>query len=612
MPDIIQLLPESVANQIAAGEVIQRPASIVKELIENSIDAESTSISIIIKDAGRTLIQVVDNGKGMSETDARMSFERHATSKIRKADDLYAIRSIGFRGEALASIAAVAEVVLQTKREEDEAGTEIIIRATNLVSQEGVACNTGTAFSVKNLFFNVPARRKFLKSETYEFRLCISELQRVALAFPNIEFKMQHNNTEILHLLPCNYKQRIIELFGKSKNQDLIEIKTNTTIARIRGYIGKPESAKKSQEAQFFFVNNRFMRHPYFHKALMNAYERLLPPNVSPSYFIYFEVEPEKIDVNIHPTKTEIKFEDEQAIWQILHATIRESLGKFSIAPSIDFETEPGIEIPVLTKNTKINIPSIQIDPTYNPFEKEDTSQTNRPRTGKDYFKQANLQNWEKLYAGFENENKEIPEPEVQKLFGDEAESVISVTPNILQLKNKYILSPVKSGLLVIDQKRAHERILYEKYLKTFSEKRRQIQQSLYPLVIELSSQEHNLVVENIEEINQGGFDIRDFGNNTIVVNGCPADITNPNPKELIDRLIDELQNNPQQAGKESDYMAVILSKASAIPYGKALSNDEMRELIDKLFACGNYNYSPDGKPILSIIQMEELEKKLK
>ncbi len=516
MPDVIQLLPESVANQIAAGEVIQRPASVVKELVENSIDAESTSITIVIKDSGRTLIQVIDNGKGMSETDARMSFERHATSKIRKADDLFAIRSIGFRGEALASIAAVAEVVLQTKREEDEMGTEIVIRATELVSQEPVACNTGTSFSVKNIFFNVPARRKFLKSEAYEFRLCISELQRVALAFPNIEFKMQNNNTEILHLTPCNYKQRIIELFGKSKNQDLIELKTNTSIVKIRGYIGKPESAKKSQDAQFFFVNNRFMRHPYFHKAVMNAYERLLPPNVSTSYFIYFEVSPEKIDVNIHPTKTEIKFEDEQAIWQILHATVKESLGKFSIAPSLDFDTEAGIEIPVLTKNTKINIPTIQIDPNYNPFETKDSSDYSKNKPDKDYFKNDNLQHWEKLFTGFENENKAAPEPENKKLFDDEENPVRAITPNILQLKNKYILSPIKSGLLVIDQKRAHERILYERFRKMLSEKTRQTQQSLYPQVIELSAQEHNLIIENIEEINQGGFDVQDFGNNTI------------------------------------------------------------------------------------------------
>ena len=611
MPDIIQLLPESVANQIAAGEVIQRPASVIKELVENSIDAESKSITIIIKDAGRSLIQVIDNGKGMSETDARMSFERHATSKIRKADDLFAIRSIGFRGEALASIAAVAEVVLQTKREEDETGTEIIIRATDLASQEAIACNTGTSFSVKNLFFNVPARRKFLKSETYEFRLCITELQRVALAFPNIEFKLQHNNTEILHLVPCNYKQRIIDLFGKSKNQDLIEVKTNTSITRIRGYIGKPESAKKSQDAQFFFVNNRFMRHPYYHKAVMNAYERLLPANVSPCYFIYFEVEPEKIDVNIHPTKTEIKFEDEQAIWQILHATVKESLGKFSLAPSIDFENESAIEIPVLTRNTKINIPEIKIDPNYNPFEKEDSTQS-KPKFEKDYFKQNNLQNWEKLFTRFENENKNIPEAEEKQLFAENKDTFASVTPNILQLKNKYILSPVKSGLLLIDQKRAHERILYEKYLKMLLEKRRETQQSLYPQVIELTAQEHHLLLENLDAINQGGFDIEDFGNNTIVVNGCPAEIANPNPRELVERLIYELQNNPQKATKDSDYMALILCRASAIPYGKSLALEEMRDLIDKLFACGNLNYSPDGKPILAIIQLEELEKRLK
>jgi DNA mismatch repair protein MutL len=604
MSDIIQLLPESVANQIAAGEVIQRPASVIKELVENAVDAKSTCISIIIKDAGRTLIQIIDNGIGMSETDARMAFERHATSKIKIADDLYAIKSMGFRGEALASVAAIAEVVLQTKTETDETGTEIIIRATDFISQTSVACNTGSTFSIKNLFFNVPARRKFLKSDTYELRLCISELQRVALAFPEIEFRLQHNSTEILQLLPCNIKQRIVDIFGKAKNQELVDIKCNTSIVKIKGFIGKPDNAKKSQDAQFFFVNNRYMRHSYYHKAVMNAYERLLPPNVSPSYFIYFEVAPESIDVNIHPTKTEIKFENEQSIWQILHATVKEALGKFSIVPSLDFDIDSSIEIPVLTKDTQIHVPKINYNPDYDPFKEEDRAKADSSRT-KDYFKQTNLDHWENLYSGFEN-GKNIE----QKSSGQE-KTVSLVSPNIIQLKNKYILSPVKSGLMIIDQKRAHERVLYEQYLKIQSAHNKQTQQSLYPQVIELSIEQHHLIIEHLESINNSGFDIRDFGNNTIVVNGCPAEISNPDPKELVDKLLDEMQNNTEKSDSEN-YIALILSKASAIPYGKVLSLDEMRDLIDRLFACSNHNYSPDGKAIISIIQMDEIEKKLK
>ena len=611
MSDIIQLLPESVANQIAAGEVIQRPASVVKELLENAVDSGASRISVIIKDAGKTLIQVIDDGSGMSETDARMAFERHATSKIRKADDLYAIRSMGFRGEALASVAAVAEVTLLSKREENELGTEIVIRATELISQEPVACNKGSNIAVKNLFFNVPARRKFLKSDTYEFRLIISELQRIALAFPDLEFNLQHNNNEIFNLTACNFKQRIIQIFGKAMNLGLIDIKTNTTLIKIFGYISKIENTKKSHGEQFFFVNNRFMRHPYFHKALMNAYERLITPDSMPSYFIFFEVDPEKIDVNIHPTKTEIKFEDEQAIWQILHATIKESLGKFSVAPTLDFDAEMSIEIPVLSKNTHIRFPSININPDFNPFETDEFKSKQHSST-KDYLKNINIKHWENLYSGFENEKKETPETVIPNLFDDD-NSGLPLTPVIMQLKNKYILIPIKSGLMIVDQKRAHERILYENFMETLSGTSGISQQSLFPQVIELSAQDHNLLMEYLDEINHGGFDIRDFGSNSIVVNGCPANISNPNPKELIEKIILEISLNPPQPDVHAkEFMALVLSKASAIPYGKMLSSEEMRELTDKLFGCANHNFSPDGKPVISIISIDEFEKKLK
>ena len=611
MPDIIQLLPESVANQIAAGEVIQRPASVIKELVENAIDAGGKSINIIIKDSGRTLIQVIDDGTGMSGTDARMAFERHATSKIRKADDLFAIRSMGFRGEALASVAAIAEVTVQTRRVEDELGTELIIRATEVISQEPIACSHGTSISVKNIFFNVPARRKFLKSDSYEFGLIISEIQRVALAFPEVEFKLQHNNTEIFQLTPCNHKQRIVQIFGKAINQQLIDIKTDTTLVRINGFIGKPGNAKKNQGEQFFFVNNRYMRHPYFHKALMNAYNRLLPSDAVPSYFIWLEVDPGNIDVNIHPTKTEIKFEDEQSIWQILNATTKEALGKFNVAPSLDFNTEAAIEIPVLTKDTQIRIPSINVNPNFNPFDSDYEKPVNKQRTV-DYFKSSNLSNWESLYSGFEKGNTDNPENKVEKLFTENAD-LPATANNLIQLKGKYILSPVRSGLMVIDQKRAHERILYENYMKILEGTIHVTQQTLFPQVIELNATDHALLMECLNIINQTGFDIRGFGNNSIVVNGCPAGIPDANPKELVERMLEEMHHQPsQQTEKTREYLAGLLSKASAIPYGKQLSAEEIHDFIDKLFACSNHNFSPDGKPVISIISIEELEKRMK
>jgi DNA mismatch repair protein MutL len=613
MPDIIQLLPDSVANQIAAGEVIQRPASVIKELVENAIDAGANSITILIKDAGRTLIQVIDNGKGMSETDARMAFERHATSKIRKADDLFAIRSMGFRGEALASMAAVAEVTLQTCRLEDELGTELTIRATEVVSQEPVSCVKGSNFSVKNLFFNIPARRKFLKTDSYEFRLIVNEIQRVALAFPSVEFKLQHNNTEILNLSPTIFRQRIVQLFGKNINQGLVDIRTNTSIIKISGLIGKPDIAKKSQGEQFFFVNNRYMRNPYFHKAILNAYDRILAIDVQPSYFICFEIEPANIDVNIHPTKTEIKFEDEQAIWQILNATVKEALGKFNVMPPLDFSSEAAFEIPVLSRATQIKMPTISVNPNFNPFDNETNNNNSGQNSSGDYFKRQNLSNWESLYSGFERE-KTIEPSAVQtqsNLFGNSQEQAAS--HNLLQLKNKYILSPSKSGLMIIDQRKAHERILFEQFMVFIENSNGISQQTLFPQVIELSQTDHDLILEYLEQINSLGFDINDFGNNTLVVNGCPAIIDNPNPKFLIEEIITELHNSPLQGGvKVKEYIATVLAKASAIPQEKALNLSEMQDIIDRLFACTNHNFSPDGKPIVAIIGLDELEKRLR
>ena len=419
MADIIKLLPESVANQIAAGEVIQRPASIVKELVENSIDAGSTSITVIVKDGGKNLVQVIDNGKGMSETDARMAFERHATSKLNTAHDLFAIRTMGFRGEALASIASVSEVSVKTRRTEDELGTELLIAGSQVKSQEPVQCTAGSNFSIKNLFYNVPARRKFLKATSTELKHVITEVQRIALAFPTVEIALLHNQAEIYNLPKSNLRQRVVNLFGKSFNSILVDIHTDTSLVKISGFIGKPEGARKSATEQYFFANGRYIRHPYFNKAVTLAYDRLIPMDASPVYFIFLETDPAAIDVNIHPTKTEVKFEDEAAIWQILHAAVRESLGRFSITPSLDFDTIGVIDIPVLTKDTEIRMPEININPNYNPFEEEDR-QKNFTRFQPSLNKGKSL-DWEKLYEGFEKESAS-ESPEENRVFPSETE----------------------------------------------------------------------------------------------------------------------------------------------------------------------------------------------
>jgi DNA mismatch repair protein MutL len=589
MADIIQLLPDSVANQIAAGEVIQRPASVVKELMENSIDAGSTSIKVIVKDGGRNLIQVIDNGCGMSETDARLAFERHATSKIRDAEDLFEIRTMGFRGEALPSIAAVANVTLKTSQPEDDIGTLIEISGSHVTNQQPEACLNGLNIIVKNLFYNVPARRKFLKSNTTELKHIINEFQRITLAHPDVEAALTHNDSEIYNLPKTGIKQRIIHIFGKSINQNLAPIDTDTSLVRLKGFIGKPEFAKKTFGEQFFFINSRFMRHPYFHRAVMNAYEKILQPDTIPSYFIFIEAEPKSIDVNIHPTKTEIKFEDEQAIFQIIKAAVKEALGKFSIAPSIDFNSEGIIDIPYLKKGTEIKVPEIPVNPEFDPFESP---------MDKSYSKNK-LHNWEKLYAGLEK--------------GKEPPLSLHLTGTIFQLKGKYILTSVKSGLLVIDQKRAHERILFEKYIRSLANNVPLIQKTLYPETIEMNAADHNIIMDILEDICAIGFDINDFGNNTIIINGCPSDIPNPDPKELIEILLEQYKSTQSDLKiNAKENVARSLAVASAINYGTPLATEEMQELVDQLFACEEPNYSPSGKKTMSILSMDEFEKKLK
>jgi DNA mismatch repair protein MutL len=607
MADIIQLLPDSVANQIAAGEVIQRPASVVKELVENAVDAGSTSITVIVKEGGKNLVQVIDNGSGMSGTDARMAFERHATSKIRQANDLFSIRTMGFRGEALASIAAIAEVNLKTRRATDELGSEIIIAGTEVRSQEPVQCSTGSNFSIKNLFYNVPARRKFLKSTATELRNIVYEFQRIALAFPSLELALVHNQEEVFNLPKANLRQRIVSIFGKNINPHLIDIRTETTIVKISGFVGKPEAAKKSFGEQYFFVNQRYVRHPYFHKAVMQAYEKLIAPDMVPSYFIFFEIDPANIDVNIHPTKTEIKFEDEQAIWQILHAAIRESLGRFNLTPSLDFETGGIIDIPVLTKDTVFIPPEIQVNTHYNPFEEEDKFKSSARFKGS-MHRDPNL-NWEKLYEGFESASIASQADTEQANLGINQE-----TPGdnfFVHFKNRYILTPVKSGLMFIDQKRAHERILYEQYMRVFSNGQVASQQNLFPQTIQLNSDEYMVLAEIQDQLQALGFEIGNLGNNTMVVNGYPTEVMNSDPIQILRHMLAEYMSRPVNLKEDAkERMALALSTAMAIPYGRPLNMEEMKDIIDRLFACSVPGHTPDGKAIVFIYPSQEVEKR--
>ena len=592
MSDIIHLLPDSIANQIAAGEVIQRPASVVKELIENSIDAGADSIQLIVKDAGRSLIQVIDNGKGMSETDARMAFERHATSKIQKADDLFALQTIGFRGEALASIAAVAQVELKTARKEDSCGTLIQISGSQVDKQETIATNPGSIFSVKNLFFNVPARRKFLKSNDTELKNIITEFERVALVNPQITFELRHNDTEIFNLPVSTIRQRIINIFGKRLNAKLLSFDAETSLVKVSGFIGTPDSSRKSSALQFFFVNNRFMRHPYFHKAVTQAFEPFIPAGEMPNYFIYLTVNPASIDVNIHPAKTEIKFENEQAIWVIINSVIKESFAKANAIPMLEFNREGAIDMPVYTqKPIYTEAPKVNYQSGYNPFSEKVQSGNS-------------LKNWEKLYE--------------DHTFVPEEQSVIPVEwteerTKILSFKGKYIISSLKSGLLVVDQRRAHIRILYDGYMQQVTQKRGVSQRLLFPEIISFTPREATILPYLLDDLTYMGFDLSDLGNDTYSINGIPASLENTEIIETLQRMTDKVLETGCEVKEEiSESLALTLAKKTAIPYGKLLSEEEASSLVANLFASSGPNYTPDGKCILSILSEEEMEKRFK
>lgn len=604
MSDIIQLLPDSVANQIAAGEVIQRPASVVKELVENAIDSGASSITVRVKDAGKTYIQVIDNGKGMTDNDARLCFERHATSKISNANDLFAIRTMGFRGEALASIAAIAEVSMKTKTANAELGTHIRISGSRITSQEPDSIPPGTNIIVRNLFYNVPARRKFLKGDQTELRHIITEFNHTALAYPDVEFQLIHNSTQIFNLPASKLKLRIAGIFGKQMQQNLIDLNTDTSIVKISGYIGKAEHAKKTYGEQFLFVNQRYMKHPYFHKAVMQAYSDILPPDHFPGYFLFFETDPASIDINIHPTKTEIKFEDERSIWHILLAATKEAIGKHNLAPSLDFSIEGVIDIPVLKKGQEIHFPTENIDRTFNPFEAE-----SRPGSGYPHQQRTIQQDWQKLYSPKNNDDL-TPGLGFEKR--DEAGDEAVPESRYLQLKGKYILASVKSGLMMIDQRRAHERILYETNLATLKRNSYCAQSTLFPETIDLNHTDYNLCLELIDEIGKLGFEIRDFGKNSIIVHGVPANTAIHDIKSVIETLLNQYKNFQSELKLDQhEKIARSSAVASAIPYGRQLSNKEMMELIDQLFACNNPNTTPGGKPIINIVKLEDLEKHL-
>lgn len=621
MSDIIRLLPDSVANQIAAGEVIQRPASVIKELVENAIDAGATHIDVLVVDAGKTSIQVIDDGKGMSETDARLSFERHATSKIREAADLFALHTMGFRGEALASIAAVAQVELRTRMEGEELGTLLTIAGSKVESQEAVSCSKGSSFSVKNLFFNVPARRKFLKSNQTELSNILTEFERIVLVNPDVSFTLHHNGSELFNLPALQLRQRIMGVFGKKINQELLSLDVDTTMVRVSGFVGKPESARKKGARQYFFVNGRYMRHPYFHKAIMDAYEQLVPVGEQVSYFIYLEVDPGNIDVNIHPTKTEIKFENEQAIWQILAAAVKETLGKFNAVPSIDFDTEGMPDIPAFDASPYAGIqpPKTTYNPEYNPFNTSAAPPSSYSKPSRD---------WEQLYSGLEQHvSSQVSHP-------DESDYMMNMTPATenpglydhvedagvsekstqhYQFKGRFILTSVKSGLMIIDQQRAHVRILYDKYLDQITRRQGVSQGMLFPDIVQFPLSEVAILQEIMEDLSFLGFELTDLGGGSYAINGIPAGIEGLNPIELIQNMVHTAMEKGGKVKEEvQSILALTLAKAAAIVPGQVLTNEEMTSLVDGLFAVTTPNYTPDGKTVLSVINEDDLEKLFK
>ncbi len=631
MADIIALLPDRVANQIAAGEVIQRPASVVKELVENSIDAGSTCIKVIVKEAGRALIQVVDNGFGMSETDARMSFERHSTSKIRQADDLFKLHTKGFRGEALASVAAVAHVALKTRIHDEELGTHITLEGSEIKTQELCSCPAGTSFSVKNLFYNVPVRRNFLKSNQVEMRHIIEEFQRLALTHPEVELHLIHNGNAVFNLPEVSLRRRIVGIFGKKYNQKLVPVSSSTDIIRIAGFVGKPEFARKTKGEQYFFANGRFIRHHYLGHAVVAAFEELIPKGMHPSYFLFLEVEPSAIDVNIHPTKTEIKFEDERAIYAILRSAVRQSLGQYNISPTLDFDQETSFNVSPSMPSGEIKPPVIHVNPDYNPFESEkkpdagpnttagyssssDNKPPDRSAAGwQDLYKVA--RDWEAPEGAEDTVEVEITKTEtatqqvISSSWGteqNERESRITV-----QLHRRYILTSIKSGFILIDQHRAHQRILFDELMETMQKQENHSQQQLFPQTVALSSSDFELLKTLEADVNALGFDIAEFGKNTYVINGIPADASGQDPGHLLDALLEQYKLNANELKLDRrEHLARVLARNMAIRPGKDLGKQEMQHLADALFACEIPYYTPSGKPVMVTFPLEEIEKR--
>ncbi len=601
MADIIQLLPDHVANQIAAGEVVQRPASVVKELLENAIDADATTIKLIIRDAGKALIQIIDNGKGMSVTDARLSFERHATSKIKKAEDLFNLHTKGFRGEALASIAAIAHVNLKTKQENQQLGTSIKIEGSAVVSQESISTSKGTSIAVKNLFYNIPARRNFLKSNTIETRHIVNEFQRVALAHPAIAFSFYHNESEIYNLISGNLRQRIVAIFGKKTNEKLVPINENTDIVKISGFVTKPEFAKKKRDEQFFFVNNRFIKNAYLNHAVSSAFDGLISNGVYPTYFLYLDVPTNSIDINIHPTKTEIKFDDEKTLYAILRSTIKHSLGQYNVAPILDFDRDASMDTPYNFKGKTSATPKVTVDPNFNPFKTEQQNAIHFP------YKRENTKDWENLYADIDIRDIEVQSQIIRTpLFPEEKTS-----NKTYQVHNKYIISSIKSGVVYINQNLAHQRILYEEYLENITVKEASSQQLLFPLELSFNKTDIASIIEIKEDLESIGFQFNKILDDSVVISGMPVTIIESQISIILEQLLEDINNDiPNSSFSQLDIMAKSLAKSLAIKTGTKLDLKEQEDIVNKLFLCKEPNASPFGKKTFITINIDEIDKK--
>ena len=640
MADIIQLLPDHVANQIAAGEVVQRPASVVKELLENAIDAGATKISLIIKEAGKTLIQVVDNGKGMSVTDARLAFERHATSKIRSAEDLFALSTKGFRGEALASIAAVAHVELKTKQENIDLGTQIKIEGSEVTLQEPCATPKGSALWVKNLFFNIPARRNFLKSNPVELRHVIDEFHRVAMVHNSIHFEFISNGSELFNLPPSNIRQRLVHIFGGKTNEKLVPVEEEIDLVKIHGFIGKPDYAKKSRGEQFFFVNDRFIKSPYLHHAIISAFEGLLKDKAHPSYYLYLTVDPKSIDINIHPTKTEVKFDNEQALYAVLRSTVKHSLGQFNVAPVLDFQRDSSMDLPYDQVKKGISVPKIEVDRNFNPFISEnETSESrvssnsvsagNKSQTFSSKFNTKKSADWEALYSGLNSATNSISllqgtsnlefesSVNTDSLFKKSSENKNSEaiksgkSQTVYQLQRKYLVTKIKSGLVVIHQNRAHQRVLYEDFRKQISMSNAISQQLLFPLELTFSSKEFELLKTLEEQLEHAGFSFTSFSNQKIAIQGIPTVVTESEVSIILEQLIADMEQEVPETGfSQTDVLAKSLAKSAAVKTGAVLENEAQKHLVNQLFACEEPDRSPDGKTTFITLGVDELDKK--